>query len=192
MHPLTNGAAQIGARSSPAGSGLFCSLRSRNEVRRLLQERLETLLEPVVTDLGYELLLVEYNTGPGRGAGLLRLYIDHADGIAVEDCERVSREVSGVLDVEDPIRSEYQLEVSSPGLDRPLVKPAHFERFMGEEVKLQLLEPRMGRRRYRGHLLEVSGNVIRLRVDGQTEEFELAEIERARLVPDFDREMKRG
>lgn len=158
----------------------------------MLQERLETLLEPVVTDLGYELLLVEYNTGPGRGAGLLRLYIDHADGIAVEDCERVSREVSGVLDVEDPIRSEYQLEVSSPGLDRPLVKPAHFERFMGEEVKLQLLEPRMGRRRYRGHLLEVSGNVIRLRVDGQTEEFELAEIERARLVPDFDREMKRG
>lgn len=159
---------------------------------RLLQERLETMLEPVVSDLGYELLLVEYSTGSGHGAGLLRLYIDHADGIAVEDCERVSREVSGVLDVEDPIRREYQLEVSSPGLDRPLAKPAHFERFLGEEVKLQLLEPRMGRRRYRGHLLAVEGNVIRLRVDGQTEEFELAEIERARLVPDFDREMKRG
>ncbi len=158
----------------------------------MLRESLENLLEPVVKAMGYELLLVEYHSQSGHGASVLRLYIDHDDGISIEDCEAVSREVSGVLDVEDPIGGEYQLEVSSPGLDRPLVKPEHFARFCGEEVKIELLEPRMGRRRYRGHLLGVEGNTVRVRVDGQTEEFELAEIEKARLVPDFDREMKRG
>ena len=153
----------------------------------MLQERLNALLEPVIEALGYELVLLELNSG--RGSSLLRLYIDSAGGISVQDCTRVSREVSSVMDVEDPIRGAYQLEVSSPGLDRPLVKVAHYERFMGERAKVQLLVPSSsGRRRFVGTICGVNEHAVTLDTTDGRVELEFSEIERARLVPDFERE----
>lgn len=151
-----------------------------------LQERLQQMLEPVVESLGYELVLLEYSPSPKNA--LLRLYIDGAAGIGLDDCERVSKEVSGVLDVEDPIRSAYRLEVSSPGLDRPLVKPAHFERFAGQRARVQLLAPLNGRRRFAGAIRGVAGGVLTLDTEEGIAEIPLSEIDRARLVPDYDQE----
>ena len=104
-------------------------------------EQIRELLAPVVNDMGYELWGIEYLQG--RGA-VLRLYIDHEAGITVDDCVAVSHEVSGVLDVEDPIPGEYNLEVSSPGMDRPLFELSQFERYLGEQVQLKLLAPVAG------------------------------------------------
>ena len=118
-----------------------------------ISERLQALLEPVIESLGYELVLLEY--APSHTA-LLRLFIDSPGGINLSDCERVSKEVSGVMDVEDPISGNYRLEVSSPGLDRPLAKPAHFERFINQQAKLQLLVPVNGRRKISGFIRAVS------------------------------------
>ena len=153
----------------------------------MLRERLTALLEPVVADLGYELLLLEYNAH--KGSATLRLFIDAPEGIDVDDCARVSREVAATLDVEDPIKQSYQLEVSSPGMDRPLVKPEHFRRFLGEEAKIELLAPLAGsnRRRFRGTLLEAGERDVTLQMPEGPVTLPLADIERARLVPDFDK-----
>src|ERR1700679_1677097 len=111
----------------------------------VLRERSTALLEPVVADLGYELVLLEYS--PHKSSATLRLFIDAAEGVNLDDCAKVSREVAATLDVEDPIRQSYQLEVSSPGMDRPLVKPEHFQRFRGEQVRIETLAPMAGNRR---------------------------------------------
>jgi ribosome maturation factor RimP len=151
-----------------------------------LQERLEQLLEPVIGSLGYELLLLEYSPSPKNT--MLRLYIDAAAGITLDDCERVSKEVAGVLDVEDPIRNAYRLEVSSPGLDRPLVKPAHFQRFVGQQARVQLLAPLNGRRRFIGAIVGADEQIVRIETEEGIAEIPLADIDRARLVPDYDQE----
>lgn len=156
----------------------------------MLENRLLSLLEPVVEALGYELVLLEF-AGAG-GAGTLRLFIDSPGGINLGDCERVSREVAAVLDVEDPIHTAYQLEVSSPGLDRPLVKPGHYRRFIGEQVKLQLVAPRDNRRRLAGRLLEADEESCELLAPEGRIRLRYVEIERARLVPDFDRELAKS
>jgi len=154
-----------------------------------LKNELSTLIEPVVNGLGYELLLVEYS--PSRGTGTLRLYIDAPAGIGIEDCERVSREVAALLDVEDPIPSAYRLEVSSPGLDRPLVKPEHFERFDGERARIEMIAPIEGQRRFRGVLRGTDGHSVTLETeDARRVSLPLANIEKARLIPDYEREMK--
>lgn len=142
------------------------------------------LLEPSVTALGFELVSVEL-VGSGNDR-TLRVYIDHPDGITVDDCADVSRQVSAVLDVEDPISGAYVLEVSSPGLDRPLVKPADFERFAGSLVKVRTREPVLGRKNFTGLLTEAAGDNVVVEVDGEPYEISLANIERARLVPDLD------
>ncbi len=108
---------------------------------------LRQLLEPTVTGLGYELVNIEYRSGEN---GLLRIFIDRPEGIGLGDCEKVSEQISALLDVEDPLPGHYSLEVSSPGTDRVLRTPAHFERFAGERVKVLLKIPRDGRRRYTG------------------------------------------
>lgn len=151
-----------------------------------LQERLEQMLEPVIVSLGCELLLLEYSPSPKNA--MLRLYIDAPAGITLEDCERVSKEVAGVMDVEDPIRSAYRLEVSSPGLDRPLVKPAHFQRFVGQQAKVQLMAPINGRRRFIGAIVSADADIVRIETEQGIAEIPLAEIDRARLVPDYDQE----
>ena len=139
------------------------------------------LLEPVVEQLGFELADVELRLG-GQD-GLLRLYIDQDGGIDVEDCQSVSRQVSAILDVEDPLPGKYTLEVSSPGLDRTLTKPAHFQRFMGEDIRVKLRFPLEGRRNFRGALKSADEENIEVEVDGESHSLALATIESARLVP---------
>lgn len=138
------------------------------------------LLEPTVAALGYELLEVEHRSGAN---GLVRVFIDSPAGVGLHDCERVSEQVSAVLDVEDPVSGHYTLEVSSPGSRRVLNKPAHFERFAGERIKVELKIAREGRRRFTGLLKAISGSLITMQVDNQTVEIELDWIERAQLAP---------
>lgn len=154
-----------------------------------LQNRLVELLEPLVEAMGYELVLLEFNAH--KGSALVRLFIDAPAGVTLGDCEKVSREVEGKLDVADPIPQNYRLEVSSPGLDRPLVKPAHFERFTGALARVQLAAPLAGgRRKFQGVLRGLRGdNVVLETTDAGTVELPLGNIERARLVPDFEKEL---
>jgi ribosome maturation factor RimP len=146
-----------------------------------LRDRLIGLLEPLLVQLGYELVELEF--APARGGGSLRIFIDRPEGIGISDCERVSREVSALMDVEDPIPSAYSLEVSSPGDDRVLRTHAHFERFKGSRVLVELVAPRDGRRRYTGMLQEVSATGVALEVDRQRVDVSFGEIEKARLAP---------
>ena len=145
------------------------------------------LLTPTVGSLGLELLGAEYLPSPG--GAMLRLYIDVPAGeerlVGIEDCEAVSREVSAQLDVEDPISSQYTLEVSSPGIDRPLFTPAQFERFAGEQAKVGLKLPQDGRRRLQGRILRVEGDTIVFDVDGTEFAVAAGNIDKARLVPDW-------
>lgn len=147
-------------------------------------EKLEQLIEPAIVALGYELVGVEYK--PQGRHSLLRVYIDKPEGITVEDCERVSHQVSGILDVEDPIQGQYTLEVSSPGLERPLFRPAHYERFAGSQVQLRLKVPVEGRRKFKGRLVALRGDAAALEVDGIERVFPLADIEHAHVVPDWE------
>ena len=147
----------------------------------ILRERLIALIEPLLAQLGYELVELEY--AAGRSSGVVRIFIDKAEGIRVEDCERVSREVSALLDVEDPIPNAYTLEVSSPGFDRVLRTKPHFERFTGERVFVELKAPREGRKRYTGLLRGVADAGIELEVDQQMVNVPFAEIGKARLAP---------
>lgn len=140
-----------------------------------------TLLEPTVVRLGYELSDLELRLG--GGSGVVRLFIDKPEGVTLDDCEKVSRAVSALLDVEDPIPGHYNLEVSSPGTDRKLTKPEHFERFMGSIVKVQMRFPVGGRRRFRGELTAIDAGNIVVNVDGEPFELPMATIDTARLVP---------
>ena len=124
------------------------------------------LLEPAVERLGYELADLEVRLG-GKG-GLIRVFIDKPEGIDLEDCEKVSLAVSALLDVEDPAPGNYNLEVSSPGLDRKLTKVEHFQRFAGETVKVQMRFPIEGRRRFRGTLVSSDEENILVEVDGES------------------------
>lgn len=146
-------------------------------------ENVQSVVAPVVDSLGYELVGVEYLM-QGR-QGLLRVYIDSEDGINLDDCSRVSHQLSGVLDVEDVIRGQYQLEVSSPGLDRPLFTQEHFERFVGHKAKLKLAVPVNGRRKYQGILRGVEDGQVLLEVDEETLSLPLSAIDKANLVPEI-------
>jgi ribosome maturation factor RimP len=147
----------------------------------MLRDQLSELLAPIVTDLGYELWELTY--APRAGGGLLRLYIDSPQGISLDDCERVSRSVSEALDAADPIPGHYTLEVSSPGLDRVLRTKAHFERFAGEQVRLEMVNPIEGRKRFAGRLTEVSERDVTLEVDGVRVNLPIEGIRTARLAP---------
>ena len=147
------------------------------------KEALIRLLEPTIERLGFELADLELKLG-GRD-GMLRIFIDKPDGIDIDDCEAVSRQVSAILDVEDPLPGHYTLEVSSPGMDRTLTKPAHFQRFMGENVRVKLRFPVDGRRNFRGELKSADEEKIEVEVDGQSFSLPLKTIESARLVPTY-------
>ena len=145
-------------------------------------DELAELLGPTVERLGYELADLEVRLG-GK-SGLIRLFVDKPEGIGLEDCEKVSRAVSALLDVEDPVPGNYNLEVSSPGLDRKLKKVEHFQRFIGQIVKVKLRFPLEGRRRFRGKLLSADDENIVVEVDGESYSLALTTIDTARLVPD--------
>ena len=145
-------------------------------------DELAKLLEPTVERLGYELADLEVRLG-SKG-GLVRIFIDKPEGIDLDDCEKVSRAVSALLDVEDPVPGNYNLEVSSPGLDRKLTKVEHFQRFKGETVKVQMRFPIEGRRRFRGTLVSSDDENIVVEVDGESHSLPLKTIDTARLVPE--------
>lgn len=138
------------------------------------------LIEPTVAALGLELWGIEL-IQQGKFS-LLRIYIEREEGVTIEDCEKLSRQASALLDVEDPIAGEYTLEVSSPGLDRPLFTAEQFNQFVGSEVNLRLRSPMQGRRKFKGTIVKVTGDNICLSVDGA--EFDLAQsdIEKANIV----------
>jgi len=145
--------------------------------------RLEQIIESGVSALSYELVAVEYV--PRQGNSMLRVYIDSPDGITLEDCEKASRQLSALLDVEDPISGRFTLEVSSPGIDRPLVKPAHFEKYCGERVKVSTHNLHLGRKRFTGQLTEVSETGIVVEVDGEAYDLPFTDINNARLSPQW-------
>jgi len=150
---------------------------------------LNRLVRSVVESMGYELVGVEYFQR-GKGGAVLRVYIDQLNGdrtkgITLDDCGAVSHQLSGVLDVEDPIAGHYDLEVSSPGLDRPLFVAEHFERFRGHKVRLELTVVLDGRRKLVGSIAGLAGEKVLLEVDGETWEIPLGTIGSARLVPEL-------
>ena len=147
-------------------------------------EQLQAMLAPVVESLGYECWGVEF-ISQGRHS-LLRVYIDHANGILVDDCEAVSRQVSAVLDVEDPISSEYTLEVSSPGMDRPLFTLEQFAKHVGEQVKIKLRSPFDGRRNFQGLLRGVEDQDVVVLVDDHEFLLPIDLTDKANIIPRFD------
>lgn len=165
--------------SGPLAHFLFVVIYMRQDPKTLGQ-RLTTVVEA----MGYELVGVEFQ--PHRHHALLRIYIDHEQGIDLDACQRVSHQLSGVLDVEDLIEGPYTLEVSSPGLDRPLFEARHFSRFAGSAVRIHLRELLDGRRKLTGCLLGMRDNAVVL-VDNEGREWQvpLERIEKARLAPDF-------
>jgi ribosome maturation factor RimP len=145
-----------------------------------ITDQIEQLIEAPIESLGYQLVGVEYIQG-GQNP-VLRIYIDSDQGIGIEDCERVSHQVSGVLDVEDPIKQAYMLEISSPGFDRPLFKQRDFERFVGSQAKISMKLPVEGRRNFTGELQGFENGEILIEVDGEVYALPLAKMAKARLI----------
>lgn len=152
------------------------------------QELLTQLIIPVVESLNCELWGLDYLT-QGRYT-TLRIYIDAPEGVSLEDCEKVSRQVSAVMDVEDPIDGEYTLEVSSPGLDRPLFTEAHYARYVGETASLRLRIAQAGRRRFKGVVEKVEAGQLQLLVDGQSVSIAVDAIDKGNLEPRYDEIMR--
>ena len=149
-------------------------------ITQIVEQAIESVLEAE----GFELVMLEYVTGQR----ILRIFIDSEAGITLDDCADVSRLVSDILDGEglsDRIDGKFRLEVSSPGLDRPLAKPKHFQRFVGSQVKLTTSEPFDGRRKFSGEILEADERGIRISCEAETWTFGYDQIDRARLVPQF-------
>ncbi len=142
---------------------------------------LTPLFEPVVDSMGYELVGVEFQ---GAGShGTLRIYIDRDQGVNLDDCAAISHQISGILDVEEPIKQAYDLEISSPGIDRPLFKLADFERFEGETAKIKLAIALEGRKNFKGRLQGVTETrQVKIEVDGEEFSLPYADIARANLV----------
>jgi len=151
----------------------------------LSTKTLTKLLQPLVEDLGYEYVGLEYNSSAKHG--VLRIYIDSEDGVDLDDCSRVSREVAALLDVEDPISGHYNLEISSPGLDRPLFTREQFEQFTGEQAQVSLFAPEEGRRKFKGRILGIDAGNLVIEQDGAEIALNFDNIAKARLVPDYDR-----
>ena len=150
---------------------------------RQASEKIQHIVEEVVTSMGYELVGVEHLMHDK--SGLLRVYIDNNQGIMLEDCQAVSHQLSGVLDVEDPVPGNYNLEISSPGLDRPIFKPEDFERFAGKSVKVKLVRAQEGRKNFVGILKGLQENDVIIDMDGQEIRLSLDNIDQARLIPEF-------
>lgn len=147
-------------------------------------DQLNAMLEPAVEALGFELLGVEFIRAGKHST--LRVFIDSENGITVDDCADVSHQVSAVLDVEDPINTEYNLEVSSPGMDRPLFKDQHYADCVGETVSVRLRVPMGNRRNFKGEVLQVEAGVLTVAVDNEQFELAIGNIEKGNLVPNFN------
>ena len=160
----------------------------RADVMRQAPANLQAVIQPSVESLGYELVGIEYL--PQGRHSLLRIYIDSENGITIDDCEKASHQISGVLDVEDVVHGQYNLEVSSPGLDRPLFTEEQFQRFSGQLVKIKLAVPLNGRKKLKGIIRGVSSGNIELEVndeqlDEQVVMVPFSSIDKANLIPDI-------
>lgn len=145
---------------------------------------LQELLEPGAEALGFEVLAVELTGAPGQS--VVRVYIDGSNGVTIEDCARASQQFSAILDVEDPIAGKYVLEVSSPGLDRPLTKAKHFQAVVGKEIRVTTSIAVDGRKRFRGRLQDAGPQCLEMNVDGETRRIPLSSVAKARVVPEYD------
>ena len=152
-------------------------------VMRSAPDSLTELIRTAVEPLGYELVGVELLSGRSRST--LRVYIDHEEGISADNCAVVSHQVSGVLDVEDPIQENYSLEISSPGLDRPLFFREDFDRFSGSRVRIKLRMKLQCRRHFEGALKGIQGDDVLVVVDDEEFNLPFEQIDKARLVPEF-------
>jgi ribosome maturation factor RimP len=148
-----------------------------------IEQQLTDIIQEPVNALGFELVGVEYIRGRYP---VLRVYIDSENGITVDNCADVSRQISSVLDVEDPIKDAYNLEVSSPGMDRPLFTIEHYQRFVGEEVAISLRIAVANRRKWKGRIKSIDNEMITLTVDDNDEVFAFSNIQKANIVPNFN------
>lgn len=144
------------------------------------EHKLTDMLRPAVEETGKELLGVEFISAGNHS--VLRIFIDHENGIDVDDCAEVSHQVGAILDVEDPISSEYSLEVSSPGLDRPLFEKAHFAAVIDETVEVKISMPLNGRRKFKGKLVAIENDNLIVMVDNEEYELVISNIDKAHLV----------
>lgn len=151
-----------------------------------LTDNLTTMLTPAVQAAGFDMVGVEF-VRAGKHS-ILRVYIDHPDGISVDDCADASYQISAVLDLEDPIATEYHLEVSSPGLDRPLFSLSHYVQCIGQLVSIKLSRPIEGNRRnYQGRLsrVEQDSQQIVMEIDGEQQRLPLSLVDKANVIPEF-------
>jgi len=147
-------------------------------------DKLSEMLLPAVEALGFEFIGLEY-IGQGKHS-ILRVYIDHENGINVDDCASVSHQVSGILEVEDPITSQYNLEVSSPGMERPLFTLEHFVQQIGKVVSIRCHVGVDGRRKFKGELVVIKDDLLTVIVDGQDYNIDFQDIDKANLVVEFN------
>jgi ribosome maturation factor RimP len=147
-----------------------------------LSEQIAKLIGPIADELGYELVRVQVQGGARRAT--LQIMAERRDRMAmlVEDCAQLSRAISALLDEADPIAGEYTLEVSSPGIDRPLMKPADYERFLGHEAKIEMTAAVDGRKRFQGILAMLDGDAVVMDCDGATVTLPLAQVKSAKLI----------
>jgi len=150
----------------------------------LSKSKLTELLQPLVEDLGYEFVGLEHSSNPKNA--VLRIYIDGEDGVDLDDCSRVSSEVAALLDVEDPIPGHYKLEISSPGVDRPLFTPDQFRQFAGQQARLKLFAPQDGRRKVTGTILGADEGQVTVAAEDEELVIDFNNIAKANLVPDYD------
>lgn len=146
-----------------------------------LEQKIESLVAPAIEALGMDLWGCEYI--PAGKDSTLRIYIDRPGvGVTVDDCAKVSRQVSAIMDVEDPISAAYLLEISSPGMDRPLFKPEHYTPYIGKTVNVRARSPIMGRRKFKGELIQAGQDQIEVEVDREVYEIPFSSIDKASLV----------
>ena len=155
-----------------------------------LEQKLQDLVQDSIDAMGFELVGIECQR-TGRFL-TVRLYIDKEGGVTIDDCSDVSHQISAIFDVEDPIADKYNLEVSSPGLDRPLFTLEHYQRFIGREVIIHLRIPMFDRRKWQGEILSVEGDLITLKLDeslkveNNSQSFAFGNIQKANLIPVFN------
>ncbi|ARG96406.1 ribosome maturation factor RimP [Legionella micdadei] len=146
----------------------------------MIRNEIEAMLKPLINDLGYELWGCEYI--PQKKHSLLRVYIDKEDGIGIDDCERVSKQISAFLDVEDPISGNYSLEISSPGIPRPLFYKEQYGRYLGQDIQVKLFKPINGSRKLTGTIVNVDEEVLMLKVGEEQLEIPFSHIVKANLI----------
>ena len=145
---------------------------------------LTELFEPVIRSMGYELVGIEFQGSTQHGT--LRVYIDHENGIGVDDCVAISHQISAILDVEEPIQQAYDLEVSSPGINRPLFKAQDYEQYSGHSAKIKMAVPLNGRRNFKGVLRGViDSRSVQIMVDNEGYDLPISDIAKANLVDEI-------